>query len=227
MANQKEQLSMKDRLDKARLKQQVRQEEVDIIDDLTSLVPMDMVHLIPTDDDTVERQVKEIEQFFFQKYNLNYQKKKWDWWKWNNANITPSNVPKLVKLLWLWYTVEEACQECGFSRKSFYRFLDINPQFRDSFSQVKEKYLAYLSRRNLATLLIEWDKDATFRWLEANDPKYSRKPVNVGTVNNNNLVLEITPDRAVQILESLKKKRKILEEWEYGTITRTRPDPNS
>lgn len=222
MANQKEQLSMKDRLDKARLKQQVRQEEVDIIDDLVSLVPTAMTELIPSDEETIKRQVQEIEQWFFVKFNLKYPKLKWQWWKGNTSVITPTNVTKLTKLLWLGYSIEEACQECGFHRMSFYRFLDLNPQFRDSFDQIKEKYLAYLSRRNLATLLIEWDKDATFRWLEANDPKYSRKPVNVGTVNNNNLVLEITPDRAVQILESLKKKRKILEEWEYGTITQTR-----
>lgn len=227
MANQKEQLSMKDRLDKARLKQQVRQEEVDIIDDLTSLVPDNMVRLVPSDEDSIAKQVEEIEAFFFVKYNLQFKKKTKnnDWRKPNIANVY--DIARLTKLLWLGYSVTEACQECWMHEMSFYRFLDKNPEFRDSFKQVKEKYLAYLSRRNLATLLIEWDKDATFRWLEANDPKYSRKPVNVGTVNNNNLVLEITPDRAVQILESLKKKRKILEEWEYGTITRTRPDPNS
>lgn len=75
MANQKEQLSMKDRLDKARLKQQVRQEEVDIIDDLTSLVPDNMVRLVPSDEDSIAKQVEEIEAFFFVKYNLQFKKK--------------------------------------------------------------------------------------------------------------------------------------------------------
>lgn len=227
MTNKNENLSMKDRLDKARLKQQVKQEEIDLIDELTSLVPDSMVQIIPNDEETIQRQVWEIEQFFFEKYWLVYQKRKGDWGKGNNTKVTPTNVAKLVKLLWLGYSVEESCQECGIHRSTFYRFLDNNPQFKDSFDQIKQSYLNYLSRRNLATLLIEWDKDATFKWLEANDPAY-KKNSNL-SINNtqNNLILDIPADRAWKILDSIQKKAKILQEWRYGTITRTRPIKSS
>lgn len=57
MTNKNENLSMKDRLDKARLKQQVKQEEIDLIDELTSLVPDSMVQIIPNDEETIQRQV--------------------------------------------------------------------------------------------------------------------------------------------------------------------------
>lgn len=226
MTNKTDKPSMKDRLDKARLKQQVKQEEIDLIDELTSLVPDSMVQLIPNDEEEIERQVSLIEQFFFEKYDIVYQKKwKSPWWR--TSAIDRRQLTNLVKLLWLGYSVNEACQECGFSYMAYYRFLDKNPEFRETFNQVKQAYLNYLSRRNLATLLIEWDKDATFKWLEAHDPAFKKNPNLSITNTQNNLILDIPADRAWKILESIQKKAKILQEWRYGTITRTRPSKTS
>lgn len=208
-------LSIKDRLDKARLIQQVRQEETDPIDDLTSLVFDGSVQLIPNDEATIAKQVQEIELFFFDKYNLKYQDTGG-----RPAKIQPTNITKLVKLLGLWFSIVESCQQCGLSYMAYYRFLDHNPGFRDTFTQVKQSYLAYLARRNLATLLIEWDPTATFRWLEANDPLYKKNQDGI-TINNNtqNNLVNVDAKRGAEILESLQKKRAVLESWKYGRIT--------
>ena len=203
---------MRDRLSKEVLRlTAMREEGIDGLDDFANL--SDIRKLPTTDPAIIELDATILEEYFTHKDI--------DWGKrWGRKpSITPEALTKLVQLFSLGTNVEKACILCGFSYRSYYRFLDRNPDFRQEFSAVHESYNHYLAKRNLAVLLQEGWESITRFYLESRDPDFKKE--SGVTINNNtqNNLVNVDASRMDQIFKSVAKKAKVLESWEYGKIT--------
>lgn len=138
------------------------------------------------------------------------------------SKITPSNLSKFKEYISLWHTIEESSFACGFSVSAFYRFLDKNPEFREEIRNTKWVYSRLLAKQNINKALAEGDIQVSLQFLKHTDPEWRIDKDKV-TINNGpqNIILDISPKRAFEILKSIEKKAKVLESGEYGSITGT------
>lgn len=203
---------LRDRLSKKVLELTAMREEW--IGGLEDFANLSDIRKLPTTDPAII----ELDSMILEEY---FNNKDIDWGKkgGRKPNITPENLPKLVQLLSLGTSIEKACMMCGFNWKSYYRFLDRNPNFREVFEGIKESYTHYLAKRNLAVLLQEWSESMTRFYLESRDPDFKKE--SGVTINNNtqNNLVNVDASRMDQIFKSVAKKAKVLESWEYGKIT--------
>jgi hypothetical protein len=136
------------------------------------------------------------------------------------SKITPLNLSKFKEYISLWHTVEESAFACGFSVPSYYRFLEKNPQFREEMNDTKWVYSRILAKQNINKALADGDIQVSLQYLKHTDPEWRRDRDRV-VINNNpqNNLVNVDATRGAEILESLQKKRAVLESWKYGKIT--------